>query len=125
MFGCDAFVHVPKDERGKLDLKARKYILVGYGKETKAYRLYDTSQKKILYSRDVQFNEETKESSLDLPADDYKQIIQFPSNTIVETKEQSEDEQLDEINQTVVLIRRSTQTRRQPDYFDTRIMLAS
>ncbi len=63
MFGCDAFAHVPKDE---FDSKARKRILVGYGKETKAYRLYDT------YSRDVQFNEETKESSLGSPADDYR-----------------------------------------------------
>ena len=118
MFGCDVFAHIPKDERGKFDTKARKCILLGYGKETKAYRLYDPSQKKILYSRDVQFNEETKESRLDSPADDYKLIIEFPSNTIGETNEQSEDEQPDQIDQTVVPIRRSTRTRRQPDYFD-------
>ena len=60
VFGCDAFAHIPKDERGKFDPKARKCILLGYRKETKAYRLYDPSQKKILYSCDVQFNEETK-----------------------------------------------------------------
>ncbi len=35
--------------------------------EKKAYRLYDISQKKVLYSRDVQFNEETKECRLDSP----------------------------------------------------------
>ena len=35
VFGCEAFAHVPKDERGKLDSKARRCIFVGYGEETK------------------------------------------------------------------------------------------
>ena len=54
--GCDAYAHVPKDERGKFNSKARKCILLSYGEETKDYRLYDVNEKKILYSRDVQFN---------------------------------------------------------------------
>ena len=41
VFGCKAYAHVPKDERGKLDSKAKKCILVGYGEDTKGYRLYD------------------------------------------------------------------------------------
>ena len=57
VFGCEAFAHVPKDERGKLDSKARRCILVGYGEETKGYRLYDPQKKKICFSRDVSFNE--------------------------------------------------------------------
>ena len=57
VFGCDAYAHVPKDERGKFDSKARKCILLSYGEKTKGYRLYDVNEKKILYSRDVQFNE--------------------------------------------------------------------
>ena len=44
IFGCDAYAHVPKDERGKLDSKARKCIFVGYPSEFKGYRLYDTEQ---------------------------------------------------------------------------------
>ena len=39
VFGCDAYAHIPKDERGKFDSKARKCILLGYGTGTKAYRL--------------------------------------------------------------------------------------
>ena len=31
VFTCQAFVHIPKDERKKLDLKSRKYILLWYG----------------------------------------------------------------------------------------------
>ena len=53
VFGCDAYAHIPKDERGKFDAKARKCILVGYGRETKGYRLYDPVKQKILHSRDV------------------------------------------------------------------------
>ena len=37
VFGCDAYVHVPKDERGKLDSKAKKCVLLGYGDTTKGY----------------------------------------------------------------------------------------
>ncbi len=53
VFGCEAYTHIPKDERRKLDAKAKKCILVGYGKETKGYRLYDPSGVKIFFSRDV------------------------------------------------------------------------
>lgn len=56
-FGCIAFSHVPKDERHKLDPKSRKAIMVGYGSETKGYRLYDPVKKTIFFSRDVLFNE--------------------------------------------------------------------
>ena len=29
-FGCDAYVHVPKEKRSKLDNKAEKCIFIGY-----------------------------------------------------------------------------------------------
>ena len=57
VFGCDAYVHVPKDERKKLDPKTNRCVLVGYGETTKAYRLYDPESGKIIFSRDVVFNE--------------------------------------------------------------------
>ena len=31
VFGCDAYANVPKFERGKLDTKARKCLLLSYG----------------------------------------------------------------------------------------------
>ena len=36
VLGCDAFPHVPRDERGKFDSKTRKCILVGYSLQSKA-----------------------------------------------------------------------------------------
>ena len=57
VFGCQAFVHIPKDERKKLDSKSKRWILLGYGATTKGYRLYDPLKKRICFSRDVIFNE--------------------------------------------------------------------
>ena len=60
VFGCDAYAHVPKDEQGKFNTKARKCVLVGYGEETNGNRLYNVTEGKILHSQDVQFNEKSR-----------------------------------------------------------------
>jgi hypothetical protein len=54
-FGCAAYAHIPKDERKKLDAKAKKCMFLGYETEVKAYILYDCEQQKVFYSRDVIF----------------------------------------------------------------------
>ena len=50
VFGCKAFVHVPKDERSKLDAKTRECIFIGFG-----YRFYDYVEKKLVRSHDAIF----------------------------------------------------------------------
>ena len=57
VFGCSAYAHIAKEERQKLDFKAKGCILLGYGTATKGYRLYDPKHEKVFYSRDVVFNE--------------------------------------------------------------------
>ena len=47
MFGCSAYTHVPKDERKKLDPKAKKCIFLGYGTVRKGYGLYDNKTSKM------------------------------------------------------------------------------
>ena len=59
VFGCTAYAHISKEERKKLDAKAKKCILMGYGTCVKGYRLYNPVEKKIIYSRDVVFDENT------------------------------------------------------------------
>ena len=50
IFGCLCYTHVNKDEKEKFDAKvARRCIMIGYGTETKAYRLYDLEKKKIIF----------------------------------------------------------------------------
>lgn len=39
VFGCIAFVHIPKDERSKLDNKAKQCIFLSYAHEDFGYRL--------------------------------------------------------------------------------------
>ena len=57
VFGCDAYVHVPKEKRSKLDNKAEKCIFIGYKDGVKGYKLWNPETKKIVYSRDVVFRE--------------------------------------------------------------------
>ena len=63
IFGCTAYVHIPKKSRRKLDIKAKKMVMVGYSNESKAYRLLDPATGKIVISRDVRFIEENQEDS--------------------------------------------------------------
>lgn len=58
VFGCRASVHVPRDERSKLDAKARQCIFIGYGQDEFGYKLYDPIEKKVIRSRDVVFFED-------------------------------------------------------------------
>ncbi|RDY13920.1 hypothetical protein CR513_01100, partial [Mucuna pruriens] len=93
VFGCKAFVHVPKDERSKLDMKTR---------------MYDPVEKKLVKSRDVQFMEDQtiididKNDGLDVPLD----------NDIEEEQEMSQDENLgDALEPPLVQLRRSNRQR--------------
>ena len=55
-FGCEAFVHVDKENITKLDAKSKKCTFIGYGVDDYGYRLWDFENHKII-RRDVIFNE--------------------------------------------------------------------
>ena len=57
VFGYDAFVHVPKEKRSKLDKKAVKCIFIAYKEGMKGYKLWDHASRRIVYSRYVVFRE--------------------------------------------------------------------
>ena len=75
MFGCSAYIHVPKDERKKLDPKTKKCIFSGHGTSRKGYHLYDQKTSSIICSRDVVFNESSK------GYEEEKQLIQVENFT--------------------------------------------
>nr|KYP35468.1 Retrovirus-related Pol polyprotein from transposon TNT 1-94 [Cajanus cajan] len=58
VFGCIAYVHIADANRKKLDDKSSKCVFLGVSEESKAYRLYNPSTKKIVISRDVIFAED-------------------------------------------------------------------
>jgi hypothetical protein len=57
VFGCDAYVHVPKENKSKLDKKVEKCIFIGYKDGLKGYNLWNTETKNVGYIRDVVFRE--------------------------------------------------------------------
>ena len=65
MFGCRAFVHIPRDEQSKLDNKTKQCIFLGYSNKEFGYRLWDPATKKIIRSRDVVFFEDQTIEDLD------------------------------------------------------------
>lgn len=58
VFGCVAHVHVGHNSRNKLDKRSVTCVLLGVSEESKAYRLYNPIDRKIIVSRDVKFEED-------------------------------------------------------------------
>ena len=55
VLGCRAYIYIPKDQRSKLDDKAKECIFLGYGHEEFGYGLWDLEARKLIRSRDVIF----------------------------------------------------------------------
>ena len=58
VFGCLAYVHVSKDQRGILYPKSRPCIFLGYGDDEFGYPLWHLAKKKVIRSRNIIFMEE-------------------------------------------------------------------
>jgi hypothetical protein len=50
VFGCETYVHVPKENKSKLDMKVEKCIFVGYIDGLKGYKIWNPENKKVMYS---------------------------------------------------------------------------
>jgi hypothetical protein len=58
-FGCDAYVHIPKEERGKLERLKHQGIHLGWDMDKRTYRVMLTAQMKLVETRDVIFVEDS------------------------------------------------------------------
>ena len=63
VFGCTAYRHVPVQTRRKLDPKAQRCYMIGYKEESgsRVYRVCDPINKQVLVTRDVVFDETSRE----------------------------------------------------------------
>ncbi|KAL3835280.1 hypothetical protein ACJIZ3_003671 [Penstemon smallii] len=100
VFGCKAFVHVPKDERSKLDAKTRQCIFIGYGNDEFGYRFYDPVEKKLVRSRDVIFMEDQtiediEKANCQLPQESDELISPKPVPLSYVPDDQQVDEEVD------------------------------
>ena len=57
VFGCVSYVYEDPDARDKLDAKARKCYLIGYGYDYIGYHLWDDHNRKIIRHNDITFDE--------------------------------------------------------------------
>jgi hypothetical protein len=56
-FSCEAFVHIDKENRSKLEEISKKCSFIGYDVNDFSYHLWDYENNKIIRSRDVILNE--------------------------------------------------------------------
>ena len=57
VFGCDAYVHVPKEKINKLDSKSERCIFIGCKDGLKGYKIWNPKTRKVVYNQDVVFRE--------------------------------------------------------------------
>uniref|UniRef100_H3HA27 Integrase catalytic domain-containing protein n=1 Tax=Phytophthora ramorum TaxID=164328 RepID=H3HA27_PHYRM len=62
VFGCHAYVHVPKAKRTKFDARSVRCRFLGYSEHEKAYRFEELESSRVLVSRDAQFMEDVFDS---------------------------------------------------------------
>jgi hypothetical protein len=106
VFGCDAFVHVPKEKRSKLDKKEVKCIFIGYKEGMKGYKLWDPASRRTMYSRDVVFREVRGKSESEVV-----QIEKNPEKVRFELRNEEDDsdestESDEEVEQLTPVVRR-------------------
>jgi hypothetical protein len=54
VFGCPAYYHVSE---GKLEPRSKKGLFMGYGAGVKGYRIWSPAERRVIFSRDVIFDE--------------------------------------------------------------------
>jgi hypothetical protein len=116
VFGCDSYVHVPKENRSKLDNKVEKCIFIGYKDGVKGYKIWNPETKKTVYSRDVVCREVKDVPKQEfLPRQEEPEKIEFELDD-AKSESTKEDEVEEEEPHTPVL-RRSVRERRQPERY--------
>lgn len=98
-FGSDAYIHIPSQQRTKLDQKAKKLILVGYQADSTNYCLFDPETKKIILSRNVTFNEESKHRENYLPATEFRITLHPMPSADVENEDDEVFHEAEEADQ--------------------------
>ena len=129
VFGSTAYMHIPKDERSKIDAKSKRCIFMGYSEGKKGYRLFNPETRKIVHSRDVIFDERksgilANSEPVAIPND--QNFIEFTPESDTESKNDTEYQSNDEeyasaedagTEETSPQWRRSGRQRRPPDYY--------
>lgn len=149
IFGCIGFAKVESQHLRKLDNRSIKLVHLGIEPGSKAYRLFDPTNKKVMVSWDVIFdeskgwdwttsNKEDTSGSFQInisqygnhgindiiTTSNYDETAPTPEpNTSMENEENQEDDESDG-DKTEPVLRRSQRIRKQHGYLDDYILLA-
>jgi len=114
VFGCDAYVHVPKEKRTKFDSKSKMCIYIGYKDGLKGYKILNPETRKVVYKRNVAFREVKHVIKREvLPKEPEKiefKLKEEESDSIAEHESEDEDPQ-------TLAVRRSIRERRQQERY--------
>ncbi|XP_033129820.1 uncharacterized protein LOC103872873 isoform X1 [Brassica rapa] len=139
VFGCVCYARTDTIGRKKLDDRSRALVHLGTEPGTKAYRLLDTTSKRIVVSRDVCFleekewnwdktvNDETAEFSVmikgsnDEPSEAGEATNEIPATGEAYSDKSDEEEDGEDVQPQ---LRRSTRSTTTPTYLNDYILLA-
>ena len=124
-FGCEAFVHIDKENITKLEAKSKKCTFIGYGVDDFGFRLWDYEDHKIIRSRDVIFNEKVmyrdqlQGKKQEKENKEYTVLDEIKENQIpIAPENQNAEQQEQQVPQTPAsVVRRSTRSCRPPDRY--------
>ena len=148
VFRCISYAKIDHGHLRKLDDRTRKLVHLGTEPGSKAYRLYDPTNRKIVVSRDVIFNEnqgwswKSMEKELDYDSGMFKvslgefgnrgmneevKVESIGHNTLEETNASNLDNTIavdaDEDEPDHVILRRSNRESKRPSYLEDYILL--
>ena len=122
VFGCTVYTHIEKDERSKFDSKAKRCFLLGYGTETKGYRLYDVEKKRVIHSRNVVFKEsEDRVTEIEQKEPEKRRLeLENIEGNDDKTEDELDSEKDNAIEEEAIeepVVRRSQREKQKPDYY--------
>lgn len=130
IFGSICYNYIPKQNRTKLDSKANKCLMLGYGSSRFTYRLWDIENDKLVIGRHVTFNEKSildKPNNLpsvveifDSEAEDDVRRTQVNRGNFNENENTTNIEQ-EQVVQSHGTLRRSQRERRRPDRYEAHL----
>ena len=95
--------------------------MLGYGTETKAYRLYDIEQQRVFFSQDVVFNESKKGFEKESVSKDSAVQLECSNEDHSESSHKEDEQESPQQEIPDVILRRSTRERGMPDYSGNRV----
>jgi hypothetical protein len=121
IFGSHIYIHVPKENKTKLEPYGKKGTFVGYNETSKSYRIYVPRKTYIEVSRDVKFYEEaafchSREIPCDIEEKDTRTSEPSYSQISDEQREEAREPSMDPIRVSIEFLPEKHLVKRKPTW---------